>query len=822
MSQLTLSDFLLTVPRCQVRNWARLDALWSEETNGIIAIIDAQDHFQGIIRAETHLRSLYQESSKPLHYPSRAVLQEQLESLPIWSAELSVNEWIHDQRGQDFPLGALVDEQGRFLGLIDRAQLMSAVIAERRSSTVTNSFSSLSGLTSSWGSLLDLLPLPLAFSARGGATPLFNQTWQHHFGQSLPLAATKASSNLGPLQDAREHPTHNRKSPSSTSSSDPEGLELIPVCEQLPRWEQALVSPIHTLSALADSTFFTSKTGPTWQFIRLPLRNTPHPSSDSFLEPAELILALDVTEQQQLYQELALKNANLAQLNRLKDEFLSCISHELKSPLTAVVGLSSLLKEQKLGELNQRQVRYASLIYNSGHHLMNLVNDLLDLTRLETGQLQLTYEPINVSAACKRTYELLKEKQHNPKVAEIEFSLDIEPDLVFLVADELRLRQMLGHLLDNAFKFTPGSGQVGLQVRRWRHWVAFTVWDTGIGIPIESQHLIFQKFQQLENPMTRQYEGTGLGLALTQRLAKAHGGDIFFISIPNKGSEFTLLLPSNPHRAASSSSPGAEPDFVLVVEAIPRHLVSLNETLTSLGYRVVIARSGTEALEKSRQLQPQAIFLDPLLPLLSGWDLLTLLKSDPRTRFMQVFILATDANNLAEYESQGDGVLTLPASTHDLRSLLEKARLNASAIANRELTLLRLHIPAEQSSPQNTERVAQVMGSRKAGPYRENRHRILEADSLEQAALICCVWQIDVVILDAVLSEPFVYLSRYASFAELAELPLIVMESTAIAAANSLKNLSVFPCLLENTLNPSADFWSAVHIAAATQSQRAC
>lgn len=257
-----------------------------------------------------------------------------------------------------------------------------------------------------------------------------------------------------------------------------------------------------------------------------------------------LILAQDVTEQQQLARELTAKNADLIQLNRLKDEFLACISHELRTPLTAVLGLSSLLKDQTLGALNQRQVHYAQLIYQSGRHLMAVVNDILDLTRMETGQLELVLAPIELETVCHRAFEQaqqlqLREDSQTATAADVEqptFSLALEPDLGLLIADEQRLRQMLVHLLSNALKFTESHDPIGLKVGRWGGWIALTVWDTGIGIPAEKQHLIFQKFQQLENPLTRRFEGTGLGLVLTQRLARLHGGDVTFVSKEGEGS----------------------------------------------------------------------------------------------------------------------------------------------------------------------------------------------------------------------------------------------------------------------------------------------
>jgi histidine kinase (EC 2.7.13.3) len=225
--------------------------------------------------------------------------------------------------------------------------------------------------------------------------------------------------------------------------------------------------------------------------------------------------------------------------------------------------LSSLLKDNLIGVLNDRQSRYAHLIYQSGRQLMFIVNDILDLTRLETGQLELFPESVDITAVCNEAFAQVKQldlPDDNPRIIslknsvssppesadKIEFILEIEPGLSFLIADKLRLCQMLVNLLSNALKFTDTDGKIGLKVNVWDGSIAFTVWDNGIGIPADKQHLIFQKFQQLKSPLTHRFQGTGLGLVLTQGLARLHGGDVSFISSECQGSQFTLLLPLYP------------------------------------------------------------------------------------------------------------------------------------------------------------------------------------------------------------------------------------------------------------------------------------
>ncbi|MBW4667466.1 MAG: response regulator [Cyanomargarita calcarea GSE-NOS-MK-12-04C] len=589
------------------------------------------------------------------------------------------------------------------------------------------------------------------------------------------------------------------------------------------------------------------------------LRNQQSQSKSGHLQFCEsnsndlwLVLATDVTEQQQLCKELAAKNADLIQLLRLKDEFLACISHELKTPLTAVLGLSRLLADKQLGELNERQARYAGLIHQSGRHLMSVVNDILDLTRMETGQMELTPTPVNIRAVCDRAISEAKTIHTSSSKTPInapltathppdhKFSLSIEQGLEQMVADELRLRQMLIHLLSNALKFTEIGGEIGLSVTMWEGWVAFTIWDSGIGIPEHQQHLIFQKFQQLENPLTRQFEGTGLGLVLTRALARLHGGDVSFLSGEGKGSQFTLLLPPCPPKTnfaepeitnqrppetvtkpvnrrarktrnrlgqeskilqqvypsispalSSSHLPTSSHRLVLVVEAVARYIDNMTEHLTGLGYRVVIARSGCEAVEKARRLQPKAIFLNPLLPLLSGWDVLTLLKSDASTRHIPVIVTATRAEKDQAYANRADGFLSLPVQPQTLAPLLESLCTTPEA---KQIT----QDNCENNSTNAPLRILRLVNAELESinchpSLRE--HRVIEVDDLDQAELLARVWQFDVALLDTFMPNAGDYLEKLAQHPRLAALPLVTCNVEITHAASLVAGLSVFPCL---------------------------
>lgn len=703
--------------------------------------------------------------------------------------------------------------------------------------------------------LLEKLPLPLRLQTPTGQIVSQNAAWRILLGAG-PEPVPEPAANLG-KHGSPQKPSHSiteytraqveaitqecrslvgasrssdLNSTAATSCSLPLYAAASPSTLIAPGWCPIVGKPD---TYICDCPVQTGQER-IWQFVKQPL-------SDNLI----LVMGQDVTEEHLVAKELAAKNADLIHLNRLKDEFLSCISHELKTPLTAVLGLSSLLKDKLLGELNDRQTRYAKLIHKSGRHLMTIVNDILDLTRMETGQLELIPEPVEIAATCKKAFEQAKQLQQQEEKspaqpsqtngeanaefsAQIEFTLEIEPGLSYLIADELRLRQMLVNLLSNALKFTETGGKIGLKVNVWEGWLAFTVWDTGIGIPADKQHLIFQKFQQLESTMTRRFQGTGLGLVLTQRLARLHGGDVSFISSENQGSQFTLLLPPNPPRNSTEESSGrtaAEAEFltpkyqtpiansrsrlVLIVEAVPKYIEDLTNVLSGLGYQVIVARSGTEALEKARRFSPEAIFLNPLLPLLSGWDVLTLLKSDPDTRSIPAIVTATRGEKERASVNRAEGFLSLPVEEPALRRLLDSiVRPDASTSKVRSsLTVLWL-------SPQNSSSQGSAL------LLNPTYCRVLEADDLGQAELVARIWRPDAIVLDSTsqLQNPLAFIEQLSRSRNLGSLPLVTLDPATTQLANQVKGLSVFPCLAggssDGTGLVASALWQVIQVAA--------
>ncbi|WP_051030523.1 ATP-binding protein [Halothece sp. PCC 7418] len=504
----TLEQFIKSVPSCQSEKTLEtiLPALGSNNSDFLV-VVNAADFPLGIISAGTALQGINDKMAADssvisLLSPVTTVSEQMsLQQLLPYLEKLSNQEKI-----------VVVDRKGKLRGQLDTESILQVLLREKTEESQPAS-TNLKLLIN----FLEKLPLPLMLQTKAGKLLHQNSQWRENICTHTENCCLVTGESSG-----------GEKQWCNVISQSPEATP------QTVR-ETHSPCPLFPLSAHPKETT-TAKTSGVWQFLTL---NLP----ESEWGGLWVVIATDITEQRQLCKELAAKNADLVQLNRLKDEFLACITHELKSPLTAIVGLSNLMGEKSIGDLNQRQQRYVNQIHQSGRQLMNLVNDLLDLARLETGQLQIHPEVVNLKQVCDRAYE--EAHQQTPD-SPAEFTQHIEEGLETIIADELRLRQMLVHLLSNGRKFTAEKGEMGLEVSQWEGWIAFTVWDTGIGIPESSQHLIFQKFQQLEDPMTRQFSGTGLGLVLTQRLAHAHGGDVSFISEEGKGSQFTLLLPPTP------------------------------------------------------------------------------------------------------------------------------------------------------------------------------------------------------------------------------------------------------------------------------------
>ncbi|MGI0492609.1 ATP-binding protein [Alkalinema pantanalense CENA528] len=240
-------------------------------------------------------------------------------------------------------------------------------------------------------------------------------------------------------------------------------------------------------------------------------------------------------------QTLQTRNQELQQISQLKSEFLANTSHEIRTPLSSILGFTHLLREQGFNPGSLRHQEYLKIILTSGQHLLALINDILDLSKIEANQLDLHWERVELEPLCRTVLTLVQEKANDRGLS---LKLDIPDHLSAIMADPLRLKQILFNLLSNALKFT-SEGAVGLRVAQEGELMRLTVWDTGTGIPPEQQNLLFKPYQQLPNTVTSSTEGTGLGLALTQKLAELHGGWVELQSELNRGSAFTVVIPTS-------------------------------------------------------------------------------------------------------------------------------------------------------------------------------------------------------------------------------------------------------------------------------------
>lgn len=347
-------------------------------------------------------------------------------------------------------------------------------------------------------------------------------------------------------------------------------------------------------------------------------------------------------------------NQELSHAARMKDEFLAAMSHELRTPLNTVLGMTEILREQFHGPLNEQQADMVVMVEESGRHLLALINDILDLSKIEAGKLELHPEEVAVRPLAEGCVRLLREQALRKRLA---LSVQVEPGLEILVADQRRLKQVLVNLLSNAVKFTPEEGRVMLEVRSVEHTreVCFTVSDTGIGISRPDIERIFQPFVQIDSRLARRYEGTGLGLALVRRMVEMHDGRVTVESEPGKGSRFHVFLPLAGTR--HSPAPGmTEPDPISVPAPVAKMSLLLAEDheanrrmlgdyLHSLGHQVTMATNGEEACQRAAEVEPDIILMDVQMPGMDGLEAIRRLRAEPRTADIPIVVLTALAMN---------------------------------------------------------------------------------------------------------------------------------------------------------------------------------
>ena len=427
-------------------------------------------------------------------------------------------------------------------------------------------------------------------------------------------------------------------------------------------------------------------------------------------------------EVEQARRALEEKAAELALTSKYKSEFLANMSHELRTPLNSILILGQQLAQNSAGNLQSKQVEFAKNIHSAGTDLLTLINDILDLSKIESGTVTVEAEDVTFASLHEGLERLF---HHMAESKNLAFKVDVDPELPPIFStDAKRLQQILKNLLSNAFKFT-AQGEVTMAVRPAKEgWstehpvlssakqvVAFVVTDTGIGIAPEKQKLIFEAFHQADAGTSRKYGGTGLGLAISRELATLLGGEIRLASVPGQGSTFTLYLPLSymgPARAVTSPAGAALPasrkgqaaqllpvlsvaksdervaddrdkiqpgdSVLLIVDDDPHYARVLLGLARDKGFKGVVANRGAAALALARQYRPTAITLDVFLPDMLGWTVLNNLKLDPNTRHIPVQMLSVEEERQHGLAHGAFSYLVKPATTEDLEEAFDRIK----------------------------------------------------------------------------------------------------------------------------------------------------
>jgi signal transduction histidine kinase/DNA-binding response OmpR family regulator len=389
---------------------------------------------------------------------------------------------------------------------------------------------------------------------------------------------------------------------------------------------------------------------------------------------------------------LAISNADLYEQalasNKLKSEFLANMSHELRTPLNAIIGYSEMLLSEVYGVINEKQRDRLSRVYGGGNHLLNLINEILDLSKIEAGQMQLELVALPVADIIR---EAVMTVMPRIQANNLELLVNTAPTLPKIQADPQRIRQIITNLLDNAAKFTK-QGTIRVEASKTivqdghvvvgrvppvhltvanGEWLQIVVADTGIGISPANQKLIFEAFRQVDGSSIRKYEGTGLGLTITHQLVSMHDGYIWVESDLGKGSIFTVLLPGTPVTGLAigdQSSPNLP--LILVVDDDPAAIQLVQDYLSPEEYQVIGTTNPAEALLMARRLQPAAIVIDVMMPVISGWELLASLKQDTATLRIPVIVLSVVEQQTVGYYLGATDYLTKPVTQSRLHDTL--------------------------------------------------------------------------------------------------------------------------------------------------------
>jgi signal transduction histidine kinase/DNA-binding response OmpR family regulator/CHASE3 domain sensor protein len=498
---------------------------------------------------------------------------------------------------------------------------------------------------------------------------------------------------------------------------------------------------------------------------------------NTVLEEKALMLEEQKSTLEEARDQLELKADELERSGKFKSEFLANMSHELRTPLNSILILSRILEENKGSRFSTEEQRYASVIHNSGSDLLTLINDILDLAKVEAGKVELHHENINMDF-------LLGEVRNTfQKVAENKgLMLEVRADKscpATLYLDHVRLQQILRNLLSNAIKFTSAPGKVSLTIAQENGEWRFAVADSGIGIPLEKQEAIFEAFQQADGSISRKFGGTGLGLSITKELAGLFNGKVSLKSIAGEGSVFTVSIPvifesdkSEEVLSADEKSPEVAPlpqralvqdeheNRLLLIEDDPFFAADMAEKARNSGFSVSLAETGKQAMELVTTFKPTAIILDMHLPDISGEELLRQLKSDSTTRTIPVHTVS--AGEESDFSREGAiGFMQKPVNRKAAEGIFDLLKLEGKNRSKQRILLIE----------------DDTLQSKYVGDFlSENDIFVLYAYSAEEARTILSRESVDGIILDIRLTDAngLDFLDEIKTDPHYATLPVII------------------------------------------------